>query len=108
MSYNPLFGRLGAQTVGTATAAGTAAGAGAVSGGGLMAALGGPVGVGLTALSMLPSVVGMFQGDEEPQMGGGIRTQNPYLQRQRESYVRPTRGYQPRSTMDILSLMGRR
>lgn len=74
-----------------------------VAGGGLMSALGGPVGIGLTALSMLPSLVGMFQGDEEPQMGGGVPYQNPYTQRQRESNRRPTR-----SAYDILSLMGRR
>ena len=102
--FNPLWGRLGAGTVGTATAAGTAAGA-AGAGAGLMGLLGGPVGVGLMALQALPAIAGLFQDEPEPPKPG--YRPSPFLNRQ-EQQRRPVRGYEGRNLVDILSLMGRR
>ena len=100
--YNPLFGRLGAGAV----AKGATAAGGAAAGGGLMSLLGGPVGIGLTALSVLPDVVGMFSKEEEPPMGGGIRTQSPFLaSRPRYQDMQRQQGNQ---LYDILSLLDRR
>lgn len=75
------------------------------AGGGLMGLLGGPVGIGLMALSALPTIAGLFQ-DEPEAPKPGYRP-SPFLNRQ-EQQRRPVRGYEGRNLTDILSLMGRR